>query len=123
MALDDFGAGYSSLSRLPQLGFDVIKIDHRMLVDVPGDLTAVKLLKAAFDLALACGSDVVAEGVETEVQVEFLLAHGISHAQGLHLGAPMRLPEITALLRRRLVVGAPPRRGTRTDTGPLLAAC
>src|SRR6185437_16049306 len=66
MALDDFGAGYSSLSRLIDLGFDVIKVDGRMLVDVPGDPTAAKLLEAVFDLASACGTDVVAEGVETE---------------------------------------------------------
>jgi diguanylate cyclase (GGDEF)-like protein/PAS domain S-box-containing protein len=117
LALDDFGAGYSSLSRLLGLGFDVIKIDGRMLVDVPGDATAVKLLEAVFDLASACGTDIVAEGVETEAQLEFLIAHGISHAQGFALGPPMPADEITPLLRRRLVADAPPRRGTRTDTG------
>ena len=90
MALDDFGAGYSSLSRLLDLGFDVIKVDGGMLVGVPGDPTAVKLLEAVFDLASACGTDVVAEGVETEAQLEFLLAHGISHAQGFLLGPPVR---------------------------------
>jgi EAL domain-containing protein (putative c-di-GMP-specific phosphodiesterase class I) len=117
MALDDFGAGYSSLSRLVDLGFDVIKVDRRMLVDVPGDPTAVKLIEAIFDLAAACGTDVVAEGVETEAQLEFLLAHGIAHAQGFHLSAPMRAEEITPLLRRHLVTGPPPRRGARNDTG------
>jgi EAL domain-containing protein (putative c-di-GMP-specific phosphodiesterase class I) len=117
MALDDFGAGYSSLSRLLDLGFDVIKVDGGMLVDVPGDSTAVKLLEAVFDLASACGTDIVAEGVETEAQLDFLLAHGITHAQGFQLGPPMRAAEITPLLRRHLVTGAPPRRGTRSDTG------
>lgn len=117
MALDDFGAGYSSLSRLLDLSFDVIKVDGGMLVGVPGDSTAVKLLEAVFDLASACGTDIVAEGVETEAQLDFLFAHGISHAQGFQLGPPMRADEITPLLRRHLVAGAPPRRGTRTDTG------
>ena len=117
MALDDFGAGYSSLSRLSDLGFDVIKVDGRMLVDVPGDKTAVKLLEAVFDLASACSTDVVAEGVETEAQLDFLLAHGISHAQGFQLGAPMNAEEVTPLLRQHLIPGAPPRRGTRSDTG------
>jgi diguanylate cyclase (GGDEF)-like protein/PAS domain S-box-containing protein len=116
-ALDDFGAGYSSLSRLLDLGFDVIKIDGGMLVNVPGDQTAVKLLEAVFDLAAACRTDVVAEGVETEAQLEFLLARGISHAQGFYLGPPVHAEEMTPLLRRHLVSGAPPRRGTRTDTG------
>ena len=117
MALDDFGAGYSSLSRLLDLGFDVIKIDGGMLVDVPGDPTAVKLLEAVFDLASACGTDVIAEGVETEAQLEFLLDHGINHAQGFQLGPPVLAEEMTPLLHRHLVGAAPPRRGTRTDTG------
>jgi diguanylate cyclase (GGDEF)-like protein/PAS domain S-box-containing protein len=117
MALDDFGAGYSSLSRLLDLGFDVIKVDGGMLVDIPSDRTAVKLLEAVFDLAAACSTDIVAEGVETEAQLDFLIAHGISHAQGCHLGPPMRAEEITPLLRRHLVPSAPPRRGRRTDTG------
>ena len=118
MALDDFGAGYSSLSRLTGLSFDVIKVDGRMLVGVPGDVTAVKLLEAVFDLASACGTDIVAAGVETDAQIEFLLAHGISHAQGVQLGGPMSAEDVTPLLRQHLVAGAPPRRGRRTDTGP-----
>ena len=117
VALDDFGAGYSSLSRLLDLGFDLIKIDGRMLDDVPGDRTAVKLLEAVFDLAAACGTEVVAEGVESETQLEFLLAHGITHGQGYQLSPPMRADEITALLHSQLLPDAPPRRGTRTDTG------
>jgi diguanylate cyclase (GGDEF)-like protein/PAS domain S-box-containing protein len=119
IALDDFGAGFSSLSRLLDLGFDVIKVDGRMLVDVPGDPTAVKLLQAVFDLASACETDIVAAGVETKAQLDFLVESGIAHAQGIHLGAPARAEEITPLLRRHLVRGVAPRRGTRTDTGRL----
>ena len=117
MALDDFGAGYSSLSRLRDLAFDVIKVDGGMLADVPGDSTAVKLLEAVFDLASACGTDIVADGVETEAQLDFLLAHGISHGQGPQLGLPMSAQDITPLLRRHLVASPPPRRGRRTDSG------
>ena len=117
MVLDDFGAGYSSLSRLLDLGFDVIKVDGRMLRHVPGDGTATRLLLAIFEVAAACGADIVAEGVETEAQIEFLLAHGISHAQGFALGEPMVADEITPLLRRQLAWDPPPRRGTRSDTG------
>jgi EAL domain-containing protein (putative c-di-GMP-specific phosphodiesterase class I) len=117
MALDDFGAGYSSLSRLLDLAFDVIKVDGRVLRDVPGDSAAVKLLLAVFDLAAACGTDIVAEGVETEAQLEFLLAHGVSHAQGFALAEPVAADELTPLLRRHLASASPPRRGTRTDAG------
>ena len=117
MALDDFGAGYSSLSRLLDLGFDVIKVDGGMLRDVPGDVTAVNLLRAVFDVASACGTDIVAQGVETEAQLEFLLSHGIAHAQGYALGQPLPAAETTPLLRRHLVPAPPPRRGRRTDGG------
>jgi diguanylate cyclase (GGDEF)-like protein/PAS domain S-box-containing protein len=117
MVLDGFGAGYSSLSRLLDLAFDVIKVDGRLLRDVPGDGTAVRLLLAIFDVAAACGAEIVAEGVETEEQLEFLLAHGISRAQGFALGEPVVADELTPLLRRRLLPDAPPRRGTRTDAG------
>ncbi|HYZ80326.1 MAG TPA: EAL domain-containing protein [Solirubrobacteraceae bacterium] len=117
MALDDFGAGYSSLSRLLDLTFDVIKVDGRLLAGVPGDATAVKLLLAVFDVGAACGTDIIAGGVQTEAQLEFLLAHGISHAQGSALGEPMQAEELTPLLHSHLVAGPPPRRGSRTDRG------
>src|SRR5207253_1116150 len=117
MALDDFGAGYSSLSRLLDLTFDMIKIDGRMLTQLPDNRTGVKLLLAVFDVAAACGTDIVAEGVETEAQLEFLVAHGISLAQGFALGEPMRAEQLTPLLRRHLVPSAPPRRGALTDGG------
>ncbi len=117
MVLDDFGAGYSSLSRLVDLGFDVLKIDGGMLAGVPGDDRAVKLVEAVFDLASACVTGVVAEGVETEAQHDFLLAHGISLAQGLLLGAPVGAADITALLQHHLVAPTPPRRGPRPGTG------
>jgi EAL domain-containing protein (putative c-di-GMP-specific phosphodiesterase class I) len=117
MVLDDFGAGYSSLSRLVDLGFDVLKIDGGMLAGIPGDARAVKLVEAVFDLASACSTGVVAEGVDTEAQCDFLLAHGISLAQGLLLGAPVGAADMTALLQRELVAPTPPRRGPRSDGG------
>jgi EAL domain-containing protein (putative c-di-GMP-specific phosphodiesterase class I) len=117
LALDDFGAGYSSLSRLLDLGFDVIKVDGRLLIDVPADPVAVKLLLAVFELASACSTDIVAEGVETPAQLQFLIANGISHAQGFALGSPMTARELTPLLHQQFVPGPPPRRGTRHDTG------
>jgi diguanylate cyclase (GGDEF)-like protein/PAS domain S-box-containing protein len=120
LALDDFGAGYSSLSRLVDLGFDVIKIDGGMLIDVPGDPVAVKLLLAVFELAAACDADIVAGGVETQAQVEFLTASGITQAQGPVLASPMTAAELTPLLRRQLVPGSPPGRSrppTPNDTG------
>ena len=110
LALDDFGAGYSSLSRLLELGFDVIKVDGRLLRDIPDDRTAVRLLEAVFDLIAACGADIIAEGVETVAQVEFLTGHGIRYAQGFGLRRPMPAAQATAALRESLVPGPPHRR-------------
>ncbi|HWE08532.1 MAG TPA: EAL domain-containing protein [Solirubrobacteraceae bacterium] len=110
LVLDDFGAGYSSISRLPELAFDAIKVDGRMLAGVPGDVPAVQLLEAALDLVAAARSDVIVEGIETAAQVEFLTAHGIRYGQGVGLAPPAPGGELTGALRERLVRGAPPRR-------------
>jgi diguanylate cyclase (GGDEF)-like protein/PAS domain S-box-containing protein len=110
LVLDDFGAGYSSISRLPELAFDAIKVDGRMLAGVPGDATAVKLLEAVLRLVAAAGSDVIAEGIETEAQVEFLTARGIRYGQGVGLARPAPGAELTDALKLRLVRDTPPRR-------------
>ena len=103
MAIDDFGAGYSSLSRLRDLPVDVIKVDRAFLQGVPASRQSVAIMTAIFDLAAACGSDVVAEGVETDAQYEFLVERGCQLAQGYALGRPAPAAETTALLRERLV--------------------
>jgi diguanylate cyclase (GGDEF)-like protein/PAS domain S-box-containing protein len=110
LVLDDFGAGYSSISRLLELAFDAIKVDGRLLAGVPGDATAVRLLEAVFELITACRSDIIAEGVETDEQVEFLTIHGIPYGQGFGLARPAPGAELTDALKRGLVPGAPPRR-------------
>ena len=101
-AIDDFGAGYSSLARLRELSFDVIKIDRRLLAEVPEDRTAHAVLRAIVELAGACGAELVAEGVESTDQLAFLAATGIGRAQGYLFGHPRPAAEMTALLQRRL---------------------
>src|SRR5262249_9608899 len=56
LAIDDFGAGWSSLARLRQLHFDGLKVDRELLRDVPSDPTAVAVMRAVLDLARACGA-------------------------------------------------------------------
>jgi diguanylate cyclase len=94
----------------------VIKVDGRLLRGVPDDPTAVNLLAAVFQVAAACATDIVAEGVESDSQVQFLIEHGIAHAQGFHLGPPMRAADLTPALTAGLVSGPPSRRGSRRDT-------
>ncbi len=105
LSLDDFGTGYTSLSRLSSLHCDVIKVDRRMIADVPGDATAAAVLTATLELARACGCDVIAEGIENDAQVDFLLARGVQRGQGFHLARPTPGAELTPLLERHLIPG------------------
>jgi diguanylate cyclase (GGDEF)-like protein len=107
LAIDDFGAGYSSLSRLRTLPVSVIKIDRSFLVDLPGDPQATAIVEAILALATACGCEVVCEGVETDAQLEFLRASGCLLAQGFGLGRPQPVEAISELLIAEL---APDRR-------------
>ncbi len=106
LAIDDFGAGFSSLSRLHELELDAVKLDRRLLAGVPGDGTAVAVTRAIVDLARACDAAIIAEGVESEDQVTFLAAAGIDLAQGYLFGQPLRAGELTPLLTRRLASGS-----------------
>jgi diguanylate cyclase (GGDEF)-like protein/PAS domain S-box-containing protein len=103
LAIDDFGDGYSSLSRLCTLDFDVLKIHRGLLIDTPRGKTAVAVLKAVFGLAMACGASIIADGVETEEQASFLARHGVGRAQGFLFGHPIHADLMTPLLARRLV--------------------
>lgn len=105
LAIDDFGAGYTSLSRFRELDFDVVKLDRRLLVDVPADQTAIAVLRAILDLAHACGASIVAQGIETDEQLEYLAANQIFLAQGFLLGRPLPAAELTLQLRERMIEG------------------
>jgi EAL domain-containing protein (putative c-di-GMP-specific phosphodiesterase class I) len=98
LAIDDFGAGYSSLWRLRELPVQVIKVDRAFLRDVPSDPQATAVLDAILALADACGHDVVAEGVEDAAQARHLLEAGCRLAQGYHFARPMPAEEVEPLL-------------------------
>jgi diguanylate cyclase (GGDEF)-like protein len=89
LSLDDFGTGYSSLSYLKRFRFDVLKIDRSFVAGLPENPDDVSLVKAI--LAMAHGLDlrVVAEGVESRAQLQFLAAHGCDFAQGYFFARPM----------------------------------
>jgi diguanylate cyclase (GGDEF)-like protein len=103
LAIDDFGAGYSSLSRLRELDFEVIKIDPGLLRDVPSDRRAVAVLRAVVDLARACEALIVAAGVRAPEQASFLAEQGIREAQGPLFGPPLPASALTPVLERHLV--------------------
>ncbi len=96
IAMDDFGTGYSSLSNLRDYPVDWVKIDRSFVSDLGNDAQSDAIVAAVAGMASALGYGVVAEGVETEGQVQALLAHGVDRAQGF-LFAPALAPE--ALIR------------------------
>jgi diguanylate cyclase (GGDEF)-like protein/PAS domain S-box-containing protein len=89
VALDDFGTGYSSLSHLQGLAVQRLKIDRAFIEDLPGNEDSAAIASAVISLAHSLGIGVLAEGVETGEQLEFLLKRGCDEAQGFFFGRPM----------------------------------
>jgi EAL domain-containing protein (putative c-di-GMP-specific phosphodiesterase class I) len=99
IAVDDFGAGASSLGRLQKLPVGILKLDRSFLTDVPSSAQASGLVRAIVDLSAALDAQLVVEGVETEAQRDFLVAAGCPLAQGFLLGRPAPAAELDGLLR------------------------
>ena len=97
ISVDDFGTGYSSLSYLKHLPVDIIKIDRSFVRDIehtPGD---VRIIEAIIALAKKLHQKIIAEGVETKSQLDFLIENGCDMVQGFLLGRP---EPATALFKR-----------------------
>ena len=92
-SLDDFGTGYSSLSYLKRFPLAELKIDRSFVKDVPHDTNAGAIVDAILGLARTLNLQVVAEGVETVEQRDFLVAHGCAVLQGYLLGRPVAMEE------------------------------
>jgi diguanylate cyclase (GGDEF)-like protein len=89
VALDDFGAGFTSLRHLRTLAIDTVKIDGALVVDLPVRREARTLLRHALGLARGLGLATVAECVETEAQAEVLRGEGVDYLQGWLFGRPV----------------------------------
>jgi EAL domain-containing protein (putative c-di-GMP-specific phosphodiesterase class I) len=98
LSIDDFGTGYSSLSYLKHFPLDVLKIDRSFIRDVPVSPDSVAIVRAIIAMARSLNFSVIAEGVETVEQLEFLKANGCDVIQGFYFSPPVPASEMTRLL-------------------------
>ncbi len=98
LSIDDFGTGYSSLSTLKRFPISRLKIDRSFIADIPGDSGDMALTSAIISLGKILELEVVAEGVETEEQMQFLATAGCEYLQGFLFSKPLPSSEIGALL-------------------------
>ncbi|MDP2367603.1 putative bifunctional diguanylate cyclase/phosphodiesterase [Rhodoferax sp.] len=101
LSIDDFGTGYSSLGYLKRFQVGALKIDQSFVHGLPSDGENAAIVSAVIQMARALNIVVVAEGVETEAQVEFLCACGCHVLQGYLLGRPMPAVELVSYARQR----------------------
>lgn len=106
LAIDDFGTGYSSLEALHRLPIDSLKIDRSFIAAAGQDSRAAELARTIVQMARNLGLGVIAEGVETAAQFEFLLALDCTMGQGYYFSAPMPGPEVGDFLVGADVKGA-----------------
>ena len=98
LAIDDFGTGYSSLSYLKKFPIDTVKIDRSFIMDIPDSEDDMAISSAVIAMAHRLNMQVVAEGVETKAQLDFLLSHECDSAQGYLFSKPQPLSSIGPML-------------------------
>jgi EAL domain-containing protein (putative c-di-GMP-specific phosphodiesterase class I) len=102
IAIDDFGAGYSSFSSLRELPFVELKLDHSFVRNCATDATNAAICQTAVDLAHRFGSAAVAEGIENAADLQALMVMGCDFGQGVLIAPPMPLERFLDLLRQRV---------------------
>jgi EAL domain-containing protein (putative c-di-GMP-specific phosphodiesterase class I) len=100
IAIDDFGAGYSSLSNLQALPFDKIKIDKTFMSNLDRNPQSAAIVRAVIGLGRGLGLPVLAEGVETKEQLAFLTREACDEIQGYLLGRPLPIEDYAEVVGR-----------------------
>lgn len=99
LSIDDFGTGYSSLSYLKRLPIDIVKVDQSFVRDIPHDLNDMEITSAVISMAHNLQLKVVAEGVETEDQQDFLTISKCDYAQGYFFSKPVPGDIVSSVIR------------------------
>jgi EAL domain-containing protein (putative c-di-GMP-specific phosphodiesterase class I) len=100
IAIDDFGTGYSSMKYLTIYPVNRLKLAQELVFRVTTDSRNATVVRAAIRLAQELGIEVIAEGVETEAQADFLLSAGCAYAQGYYFSRPVNAERATELLQQ-----------------------
>jgi EAL domain-containing protein (putative c-di-GMP-specific phosphodiesterase class I) len=101
LAIDDFGTGYSSLSALQQFPIGTLKIDQSFVRNAATDPDDATIVRTIIEMGRSLGLQVMAEGIETEEQRQFLLRNGCQYGQGRLFGDPMSSEEFLDVLIRQ----------------------
>ena len=99
LAIDDFGTGYSSLSYLKRFPIDTLKIDQSFVRDITADTDDATIVSAVIGMGKNLKQRVIAEGVETQEQLAFLLAQDCAEGQGYHFSHSLPSEDFGLLLQ------------------------
>ncbi|MDO9220955.1 MAG: EAL domain-containing protein, partial [Thiobacillus sp.] len=100
---DDFGTGYSSLSYLNQLPFHSLKLDQSFVSKIPGQAGDSQIITTILALAKGFELEVIAEGIETQAQYDFLREHGCKLGQGYLMSRPQAADQLSAMLETGVI--------------------
>ncbi len=106
VAVDDFGIGFSNLSQLSRVPLDELKIDRSLIVEIGQNAKSEAIIRAIVGMAAALGLRTIAEGIETQAQLEFVRAAGADSVQGYRFARPMDAARLEAWQHERTALAA-----------------